>query len=277
VAGPAVNDVSFDIMRGETLGLVGESGSGKSTIGRAITMLAPPDRGAVTFDGVDLTELSARPLRRIRKRFQVVFQDPYASLSPRMRVGEFIAEPLHIHKAGRSRSDIADRVSELLTMVGLDPAFSRRYPHQFSGGQRQRLCIARAIALSPDFVVADEPISALDVSIQAQVITLLQTLQRELSLTFLFISHDLSIVRHICHRTAVLYQGRIVELAPTETLFGDARHPYTKILLSAIPIPNPKLERSRKHLFMDPDFDYSEPESSLVEVAPGHWLASSRA
>ena len=277
VTGPAVNDVSFEIRRGETLGLVGESGSGKSTIGRAVTMLSPPDEGAVAFDGVDLTALSARRLRRIRKRFQVVFQDPYASLSPRMRVGEFIAEPLRIHKVGRSRAEIADRVAELLTMVGLDPAFAKRYPHQFSGGQRQRLCIARAIALNPDFIVADEPISALDVSIQAQVITLLQSLQRDLNLTYLFISHDLSIVRHICHRTAVLYRGRIVELAPTELLFTDARHPYTKVLLSAVPIPNPKRERARRHLLMDPNFDYSEPDSSLVEVAPDHWLAAGRA
>ena len=277
VTEPAVNDVSFEIRRGETLGLVGESGSGKSTIGRAVTMLAPPDHGAVTFDGVELTDLSTRELRRIRKRFQVIFQDPYASLSPRMRVGNFIAEPLRIHKVTRSARESAERVAELFTMVGLDPAFASRYPHQFSGGQRQRLCIARAIALKPDFIVADEPISALDVSIQAQVITLLQALQRDLHLTFLFISHDLSIVRHICHRTAVLYRGRIVELAPTETLFGDARHPYTKILLSAVPIPNPKLERSRKHELMDPDFDYSEPDSTLVEVAPGHFLAAARA
>lgn len=277
VGGPAVNDVSFEVRRGETLGLVGESGSGKSTIGRAVTMLTPPDQGAVSFDGVDLTRLSSRPLRQIRKRFQVVFQDPYASLSPRMRVGDFIAEPMHIHKVGLSRHDLTERVAELLTLVGLDPAFAKRYPHQFSGGQRQRLCIARAIALNPDFIVADEPISALDVSIQAQVITLLQALQRDLNLTFLFISHDLSIVRHICHRTAVLYRGRIVELAPTEMLFGDARHPYTKVLLSAIPIPDPKRERTRQHQFMDPDFDYSEPDSALVEVAPDHWLAASRA
>ena len=274
---PAVNDVSFEIRRGETLGLVGESGSGKSTIGRAVTMLAPPDRGVVTFDGVELTDLSARALRRIRKRFQVIFQDPYASLSPRMRVGNFIAEPLRIHKVTRSARESAERVAELFAMVGLDPAFANRYPHQFSGGQRQRLCIARAIALNPDFIVADEPISALDVSIQAQVITLLQALQRDLDLTFLFISHDLSIVRHICHRTAVLYRGRIVELAPTEQLFSDARHPYTKILLSAVPIPNPKLERSRKHELMDPNFDYSEPDSRLVEVAPDHFLAAARA
>ncbi|MDP6882969.1 MAG: ATP-binding cassette domain-containing protein [Rhodospirillales bacterium] len=272
----AVDDVSFDIERGHTMGLVGESGSGKSTIGRAVTMLVPPTSGSIRFEGEEITGLTTAKLRPVRRRFQMVFQDPYASLNPRMRVGEFVAEPLVIHGLMPERGERDDYVAELFRKVGLDPAFAQRYPHQFSGGQQQRICIARAIALKPSLIIADEPISALDVSIQAQVVNLLQDLQEELDLTYLFISHDLNMVRHICHRVAVIYRGRIVEIASTGQLFENPLHPYTQVLLSAISVPDPVVERTRQHILMDPELDYGEPDSRLTEVSAGHWLATAR-
>lgn len=272
----AVDDVSFDIERGHTLGLVGESGSGKSTIGRAVTMLVPPTSGSIRFEGKEIAGLTTAKLRPVRRRFQMVFQDPYASLNPRMRVGEFVAEPLVIHGLMPGPGERDEYVAELFHKVGLDPAFAQRYPHQFSGGQQQRICIARAIALKPSLIIADEPISALDVSIQAQVVNLLQDLQEELDLTYLFISHDLNMVRHICHRVAVIYRGRIVELASTGELFENPLHPYTQVLLSAISVPDPVVERTRQHILMDPDLDYGEPDSRLTEVSAGHWLAAAR-
>jgi peptide/nickel transport system ATP-binding protein len=269
----AVDRVSFDVDAGRTLGLVGESGSGKSTIGRAVTMLNPPTSGTVRFEGVELTSLPPERLRRTRRRFQIVFQDPYASLNPRMRVGDFVGEPLAIHGLLSGRGERQAHVAECLSKVGLDPSFASRYPHQFSGGQRQRISIARAIVLKPSFIVADEPISALDVSIQAQIINLLLDLQQELSLTYLFISHDLSVVRYFCHRVAVLYRGRIVEMADTEELFENPLHPYTRALLSAIPVPDPDVERGRRRVLMDPSAGYADPEAELVEVSPAHFLA----
>jgi peptide/nickel transport system ATP-binding protein len=274
---PAVQGVSFTIARGETLGLVGESGSGKSTIGRAILMLDPPSSGEVVFEGERLTELSRAELRSRRRRMQPVFQDPHASLSPRMTVSRFVSEPLVIHGAIEDHAERTAYVANLLHRVGLDESFLQRYPHQLSGGQQQRVCIARALTLKPSFIVADEPISALDVSIQAQVVNLLMDLQAELDLAFLMISHDLRIVRHICHRIAVLYRGRIVETGPTRALFDNPLHPYTRVLLAAIPQTDPKRERAREHALLDPDFDYGEPDSRLVEVSPGHWLAAARA
>ena len=272
----AVDDVSFDIERGDTMGLVGESGSGKSTIGRAVTMLVPPTSGSIRFEGKEITGLTTAKLRPIRRRFQMVFQDPYASLNPRMRVGVFVAEPLVIHGLMPGPGEREEYVADLFSKVGLDPAFAKRYPHQFSGGQQQRICIARAIALKPSLIIADEPISALDVSIQAQVVNLLQDLQEELDLTYLFISHDLNMVRHICHRVAVIYRGRIVELAKTQELFENPLHPYTRVLLSAISVPDPIVERTRQHILMDPTLDYGEPDSRLIEVSTGHWLAAAR-
>jgi peptide/nickel transport system ATP-binding protein len=272
----AVDDVSFDIEAGHTLGLVGESGSGKSTIGRAVTMLVPPTSGSIRFEGNEITRLTTAKLRPVRRRFQMVFKDPYASLNPRMRVGEFVAEPLVIHGLMPGRGERDEYVSGLFRKVGLDPAFAERYPHQFSGGQQQRICIARAIALKPSLIIADEPISALDVSIQAQVVNLLQDLQEELDLTYLFISHDLNMVRHICHRVAVIYRGRIVEKAPTRELFENPLHPYTRVLLSAISTPDPVAERTRQRILMDPDLDYGEPDSRLTEASAGHWLAAAR-
>jgi ABC-type oligopeptide transport system ATPase subunit len=272
----AVDGVSLQLKSGRTLALVGESGCGKSTTGRTILQLYRPTEGKVLFNGQDLVKLSGEALRKMRRNMQMIFQDPYASLNPRMRVGDFVAEPLLIHAMLRSHGERNDYVAECFRKVGLDPAFMSRYPHQFSGGQRQRICIARAIALRPSFIVADEPISALDVSIQAQVVNLLQDLQQELSLTYLFISHDLSMVRYLCHRVAVLYRGRIVEIAETDELFDNPLHPYTRTLLSAIPVPDPVAERGRRRLLMDPMIDYSEPDSALVEVSPGHQLAAAR-
>ncbi len=272
----AVNDVSFDIYPGETLGLVGESGSGKSTTGRTILQLHPATEGAVMLDNVDLTQLRGEALRRMRKNMQMIFQDPYASLNPRMTVGSIVGEPLEVHKIGASRKDRQEMVGELLKRVGLNPFFVNRYPHEFSGGQRQRIGIARALAVSPKFIVADEPISALDVSIQAQVVNLLRDLQDEFNLTYLFIAHDLSMIRSVCKRVAVMYKGRIVEIAPTDDLYQNPVHPYTQVLLSAVPIPDPDIEQTRKRLIMDPAFDYSEKESQMTEVTPGHWVSSSR-
>jgi peptide/nickel transport system ATP-binding protein len=248
----AVDGVSFALSRGETLGLVGESGCGKSTTGRALIRLYEPTAGRVKFEGVDLTTLSGSALNRARRRMQMIFQDPYASLDPRMTAGGIISEPMDIHGVG-SKDDRRARVRELLGIVGLAPDYASRYPHEFSGGQRQRIGVARAIALEPDLIVADEPISALDVSIQAQIINLLEQLQDRLGLTYLFIAHDLSVVRHISDRIAVMYLGRIVELASSRDLNQTPLHPYTVALLSAIPIPDPVVEARRRRIILTGD------------------------
>lgn len=271
----AVDDVTFNVYPGETLGLVGESGSGKSTTGRTVLQLYRPTGGQVLFDGTDLAQLRGDALRKMRRNVQMVFQDPYASLNPRMTIGDIISEPIRVHNL-RQGKGVRERVTELLELVGLNPAFSNRYPHEFSGGQRQRVGIARALAVEPKLIICDEPISALDVSIQAQVINLLQDLQDQLELTYLFIAHDLSMIRHMCQRVAVMYKGKIVELAQTDELYSNPIHPYTKVLLSAVPIPDPDVERSRQHLIMDPTFDYTEKDSKMVEVSPGHFVAASR-
>ena len=241
----AVDGVSFDIHPGETVGLVGESGSGKSTLGRLVTQLIPATSGQVIFDGVDLTRLGGERLRQQRKNLQMIFQDPFASLDPRMTVGDIIAEPLENFGLLSGRQKDA-RVQELLRVVGLNPYFNNRYPHEFSGGQRQRIGIARALALNPKLIVCDEPVSALDVSIQAQIINLLEDLQREFHLTYIFIAHDLSVVRHISDRVMVMYLGKIVEISPSQALYDSQEHPYTKALLSAIPVPNPRIESQRR-------------------------------
>jgi peptide/nickel transport system ATP-binding protein len=270
VAVPAVRDVSFTIREGETLGLVGESGSGKSTVGRLLLRLDDPTGGTMRFAGQDLIKIRPRAMRELRRQMQVIFQDPYASLNPRMRVGDYVEEPLIIHGTHPDRRERRDYVAEHFRMVGLDPAFGRRYPHEFSGGQRQRVVIARAIALKPRFVVADEPITALDVSIQAQIVNLLQDLQRELKLTYLFIAHDLSMVRYLCHRVAVMCRGRIVEMGDCATVFDHPLHLYTQSLLSAVPIPDPDRERQRKRITSDPAELTRSLEGRLVEVEPGH-------
>jgi oligopeptide transport system ATP-binding protein len=248
----AVDGVSFDIARGETLGLVGESGCGKSTTGRAVLRLVEATSGRIDFEGKDIAQLGGEALRRMRPRMQMIFQDPHASLNPRMTVGSIVAEPLTEHGALRGRGR-QSRVEELLDAVGLNPAFANRYPHEFSGGQRQRIGIARALALDPSFIVCDEPIAALDVSIQAQVVNLLEELQDRLGLTYLFISHDLSMVRHIADRVAVMYLGKVVELANRDALYAEPKHPYTQALLSAVPIPNPRVEATRRHIILQGD------------------------
>ncbi len=249
----AVTEVSLEVRRGETLGLVGESGCGKSTLGRTILRLYEPTKGAIHFESTDVTKLSQRELRPMRRRMQMIFQDPYASLDPRMSVGAAIAEPLEIHEMTRSAADKERRVHELLERVGLRADAAKRYPHEFSGGQRQRIGIARALACKPSFVVCDEPISALDVSIQAQIVNLLEDLQDAEGLTYLFISHDLKIVQHICDRVAVMYLGRIVELAEAKTLYTSPKHPYTQALLSAVPRMDPSAAAKRDRIILQGD------------------------
>jgi oligopeptide transport system ATP-binding protein len=289
----AVDGVSFDILRGETLGLVGESGCGKSTTGRTILQLYRPTAGAVYFEDMNLADLQGSQLNRMRRRMQMIFQDPYASLDPRMTVGRIVSEPLEIHGVANAK-ERQERVQELLDLVGLSPYFVNRYPHEFSGGQRQRIGVARALALNPDFIICDEPISALDVSIQAQVVNLLEDLQDRLGLTYLFIAHDLSMVRHISDRMAVMYLGKIVELTNRVELYEKPLHPYTQALLSAVPIPNPAADAKRQEIILEGEVPspanppqgcnfntrcprvmdvclQSEPQ--YKDVGGGHWVA----
>jgi oligopeptide transport system ATP-binding protein len=289
----AVDDISFAVKRGETLGLVGESGCGKSTTGRAILQLYKPTGGNVNFLGKELTKLGGGELRKMRREMQMIFQDPYASLNPRMTVGSIIGEPLEIHNLAKGKEK-QERVQELLRIVGLNPYFANRYPHEFSGGQRQRIGIARALAVQPSFIVCDEPISALDVSIQAQVINLLEELQAQFDLTYLFIAHDLSVVRHISDRVAVMYVGKLVEITTRDLLYERPLHPYTKALLSAVPIPDPAIERRRQRIILTGDVPSPvnpptgcrfhprcpfaqelcrEQEPQLLEVEPQHHVA----
>ena len=289
----AVDGVTFDIMRGETLGLVGESGCGKSTTGRAILQLYRPTAGDVFFEDVNLIRVKGEQLRQMRRRMQMIFQDPYASLNPRMTVGDIIGEPLLVHSISKGK-ERRRRVQELLKVVGLNPYFVNRYPHEFSGGQRQRIGVARALAVQPEFIICDEPISALDVSIQAQIINLLEDLQSEFNLTYLFIAHDLSVVRHISDRIAVMYLGKIVELTGRDDLYDNPLHPYTQALLSAVPIPDPVVEERRQRVILEGDVPSpaSPPEGcnfntrcpvvmdicrqqdpEFVDVGGGHWVA----
>ena len=264
----AVDDVSFSIEAGETFGLVGESGSGKTTTGRCVMRLIEPTSGEVRFKGENVLAFSRERLRLARRDMQIVFQDPFSSLNPRMRAGAIVEEPLIVHKRG-TKVERRQRVAELFELVGLDPSQLGRYPHQFSGGQRQRIGLARALALNPSLVVADEPVSALDLSVQAQIINLLMDLQKRLQLTYLFIAHDLRLVRHICNRIAVMYRGRIVEMGTAEALFDAPAHPYTRALLSAIPTLDPNAPRNR--IILDPDtFDRAAP---LRELSSGHFAA----
>lgn len=289
----AVDGVDFEICRGETLGLVGESGSGKSTTGRVVLQLDKATSGSVVYQGEELTSVTSGRLRQLRQQMQMIFQDPHASLNPRMTVASIVGEPL-VENSTMGRDERRTRIDELLTLVGLDPGHANRYPHEFSGGQRQRIGIARAIALNPEFIVCDEPIAALDVSIQAQIVNLLKDLQRQLGLTYLFISHDLSMVRHIADRVAVMYLGHIVELAPVEELYENPRHPYTGALYSAVPLPDPVLEAGRQRVVLEGDIPSpSNPPPGCVfstrcpiatdrcsteepvwrDLGQGHWVA----
>jgi ABC-type oligopeptide transport system ATPase subunit len=264
----AVNDVSFDVRPGETFGLVGESGCGKSTVARCLLRLIPPTSGSIQFQGEDLLHLKAERLRQVRRELQIIFQDPYSSLDPRMTVRGILLEPFEIHRVG-TQAERDKRVRELADLVGLPESALRKYPHEFSGGQRQRIGIARALALSPKLVVADEPVSALDLSIRAQVINLLADLQQQFGLTYLFIAHDLTLVRHVCHRVAVMRRGQIVELADTDELFSNPQHPYTRRLMDAIPIPDP--HRARRGDAVPPPVELPEEETlALREVTAGH-------
>ncbi len=248
----AVDGVSFSIERGQTMGLVGESGSGKTTIGRTIVRLYKPSAGQIMFGDKDMAPMGGEELRQLRRRVQMIFQDPFASLNPRFTIGSLIAEPMHIYRIG-SNKEINDRTVELLRVVGLRSEYIDRYPHEFSGGQRQRIAVARALSINPEFVIADEPVSALDVSVRAQVLNLLQRLQQQFNLTYLFVSHDLSVVRHVADRIAVMYLGKIVELADRDELYASPKHPYTQALLSAIPIPDPKIEKRRQRIILSGD------------------------
>ncbi len=293
----AVDDVSFTIARGETLGLVGESGCGKTTMARSIVQLYKPTSGEVLFDGEDLVKLKGGKMRAMYRRVQFIFQDPYGSLDPRMTCGDIIGEPLKVHKLTKGKDEYRARIAELLTLVGLNPYMANRFPHEFSGGQRQRIGIARALAVEPELLICDEPVSALDVSVQAQIINLLEELQENFGLTYLFIAHDLSLVRHISHRVAVMYLGRLVEVAESDELFANPQHPYTKALMSAIPLPDPIEEINRERIVLqgEPPSPAKPPPGcvfnprcpiaiedciaaipELREISPGHFVACIR-